>query len=141
MIQAISKTLALLLAVVAVGCAEGAGGGSDGYKTVEPAEAKKMVDADTSIVVLDVRTPEEFTSEETGHLERAILIPVGDLESRIGELERYRGRTIVTYCRSGSRSRRASEILARAGYTINMIDGGILEWKSVGLPTVAGGAQ
>jgi len=139
-IQALSKPLALLLAIVAVGCTEGARGG-DGYTTVGPTEAKKMIDADTSIVLLDVRTPEEFTSEETGHIERAMLIPVGDLEGRMGELEPYRGRTIVTYCRSGSRSSRASEILSRAGYTVYMIDGGILEWKSAGLPTVGEGAQ
>lgn len=77
---------------------------------ISSAEARRMVEAGARLV--DVRTPEEFA---TGHIPRAINIPVQDLERRIGELAE-KDRPIVVYCRSGARSSSAAKMLTSAGY-------------------------
>lgn len=62
--------------------------------------------------VIDVRTPEEYAS---GHLERAINIPVHELDKRLAEAG-PKDASIVVYCRSGQRSARAKKILNEAGF-------------------------
>ncbi len=100
----------------------------DTLQHVDAQQAKKIIDKDTSIVVLDVRTPQEFNSP-TGYLPRAINIPVQELESRLKELDKYRTRQLLVYCRSGNRSMRASEILQKQGFKLMHLDGGILKWN------------
>ncbi len=104
-------------------------------ENIAPMQADSLLRTDTTIVVLDVRTPGEFKSE-SGHLRAALLLPVQELEERISELEPYREKTIVTYCRSGVRSARAAAILSRHGYRVLNMTGGILEWNSDKLPVV-----
>ena len=106
---------------------------SSGTKSVTPREASAMLSRDTSIVVLDVRTPDEYRSE-TGHLPNALLIPVQELAS--AELENVKGRTILIYCRSGHRSLRAVEILSKRGYKTINLEGGILQWQRDSLEVV-----
>lgn len=102
---------------------------------ITPAETYKMVKEDTSVVLLDVRTPGEYASE-TGHLKGSLLIPVQELEQRIGELGSYKERTIIAYCRTGHRSAQATNLLNARGFkTINM-EGGILRWNEESLPVV-----
>jgi len=103
------------------------------YKTWSVQQAQTMLASDPAIVVLDVRTPQEFTSE-TGHLRNAKLIPVQELDSRLGELQQFKQRTVLVYCRSGSRSARASELLAKQGFTPVNMAGGIMEWNAANLP-------
>lgn len=98
-------------------------------KHVRAKQAKALLDKDTTIVVLDVRTPEEFKSL-TGHLPRAINIPVQELEQRWRELEKYRSREILVYCRSGNRSTRANGILHNNKFKLIHLDGGILQWNA-----------
>jgi rhodanese-related sulfurtransferase len=106
---------------------------SSGNMSVTPREASKMLLRDTSIVVLDVRTPDEYRSE-TGHLPNALLMPVQELAS--AELGNVKGRTILVYCRSGHRSLRAVEILSKRGYKTISIEGGILQWQRDSLEVV-----
>jgi rhodanese-related sulfurtransferase len=96
-------------------------------------ETHRRAASDSTVVLLDVRTPSEFSS---GHIENALLIPVQELEQRIGELEPYRGKTIIAYCRSGNRSGVAAGILGKHGYTAVNMEGGVLRWKKEGLPLV-----
>ncbi len=104
-------------------------------ENIAPLQADSLLRTDTTIVVLDVRTPGEFKSE-SGHLRAALLLPVQELEERLGELEPYREKTIVTYCRSGVRSARAAAILSHHGFRVLNMTGGILEWNSEKLPVV-----
>ncbi len=97
-----------------------------------------MLSRDTSIVVLDVRTPDEYRSE-TGHLPNALLMPVQELESRSDELGNVKERTILVYCRSGHRSLRAVKILSKRGYKTINLEGGILQWHSDSLEVVREG--
>lgn len=79
--------------------------------SVSGSDARRLVEAGALLV--DVRTPAEFGG---GHIAGAINIPVQELEPRMSEL-RDKGRPIVLYCRSGSRSATAARVLSGAGYT------------------------
>ena len=86
-----------------------------------------------NLIILDVR--EQFEYDES-HLVDAILIPRGEIDIRINELEPFRETEILVYCRSGSRSALASQNLAgNHNFTkiFNML-GGITEWIASGYP-------
>lgn len=102
---------------------------------ITPKEASALLSGDMSIVVLDVRTPEEYHGE-TGHLRNAILIPVQELKARFVELEKVRESTILVYCRSGHRSLHAVNILSKKGFKPINLEGGILQWQRDSLEVV-----
>ena len=88
-------------------------------------EAVKMMETETDYILLDVRTQAEF---EDGHIRGAICIPnesIGTAE--LAELP-DRDQLILVYCRSGNRSKQASEKLAALGYTNIVEFGGIIDW-------------
>jgi len=88
--------------------------------------------------ILDVREADEFTGP-LGHIDGAVLIPLGQLAARLEELAR--GRPIVAVCRAGSRSAQAVSILQQAGFSeIANLNGGMLRWRAEGYP-VEGGSQ
>ena len=77
-------------------------------------------------ILLDVRTKAEY---ESGYIPGAINIPLGDIDERVVSSLPDKSRMILVYCRSGNRSRQASDKLSRLGYT-NIIEiGGINSWK------------
>lgn len=81
---------------------------------------------DPSVLLLDVRT----TAERQSQLIRGSLhIPLQELPQRIGELEKYKNREVVCYCRSGNRSLVAAVRLRRLGFNAASLDGGIGEWE------------
>ncbi len=130
------RNLAILIFTATVLAAGAVFGGSDEPGSlITPAEAQKMIAKDSSIVLLDVRTPAEYNSE-TGHLANAHLIPVQELEGRVSELSKYKKHTIVVYCRTGHRSTAATEILLKHGYKALNMTGGITRWRSESLPVV-----
>ncbi len=106
-----------------------------GYETGTAEELREALAADTTLVLIDVRTPEEFRGE-LGHLPGALLIPLQDLEGRLPELEQYRGRKIVAYCRSGRRSGNAAGFLTERGFTVVNLEGGIVRWRELGYPII-----
>jgi rhodanese-related sulfurtransferase len=88
-----------------------------------------------NVVFLDVRTPAEFngTAEDKfGAIKNAINIPVQELQSRINELEKYKGKEIIVYCSHSHRSPRASYMLTQSGFknVTNML-GGMSVWKDL----------
>lgn len=136
-----SKKGAYRIALLIIGFAVTLGACSNSsaqeYKTVSVQTVDSLRHYDSSITILDVRTPEEYVSE-SGHLPKAKLIPVTELDSRIAELTPDKGKTIVVYCHSGRRSATASGMLASKGYHVLNMDGGITAWNSAGLPTEKG---
>ena len=95
------------------------------YKQITTEEAIIMMAEESDYIILDVRTPEEY---ESGHIKDAINIPneiIGDKE--IAELP-DKEQLIMIYCRSGNRSKQASEKLAELGYTNVVEFGGINTW-------------
>lgn len=104
-----------------------------GVADIDPRRAQSLVETKGALV-LDVREPQEFAA---GHVPDSVLIPLGQLNERVGELEPHRGQTIVVICHGGKRSATACERLARRGFSdIHNIAGGILAWRRAGLPEV-----
>jgi len=90
---------------------------------------------DDGLILLDVRTPEEWVQD--GHIEGATLLPVQQLEFE-AEKSLAKDAEIVIYCRSGNRSAVAANTLLAMGYT-NVSDiGGINDWKAAGYPVIYG---
>jgi rhodanese-related sulfurtransferase len=94
-------------------------------------ETHRRAGSDSTVVLLDVRTPSEFAA---GHIANSLLIPVQELEARIAELEPYRGKTVIAYCRSGNRSGVAAGILGKHGFSAVNMEGGMIQWKKENLP-------
>jgi rhodanese-related sulfurtransferase len=121
----------LLLASVAVPQAFAQTSGN--YENISVNEAYKMIKkARGNLVILDVRNHSEYN---LGHLYDAVLIPVYELEERISELQEHVNDPIIVYCKAGSRSQIACEILTTNGFTkvYNML-GGITAWMEAGYP-------
>lgn len=92
---------------------------------ITPQEAKERMDNEKGIILLDVRTKEEYME---GHIKDALLIPVDDLEQEAEENLKDKDAVIFVYCRSGNRSATAADMLAKLGYS-NVYDlGGIKYW-------------
>jgi len=97
---------------------------ANSYTKITPQEAQEMM-AQEGIIILDVRTEEEFAE---GHIPNAVLLPDTEVKQRAEELLPDKEQTILVYCRSGRRSALAAQELADMGYT-NVYDfGGILDW-------------
>ena len=95
------------------------------YKNISPEEAKKRLESENGIVLLDVRTQEEYDEK---HIPKSLLIPVDVIETEAAEKLKDKNATIFVYCRSGRRSITASEALVKMGYTKVYNLGGIIDW-------------
>lgn len=102
-----------------------------GIKEVNSSGAMQLINHKNA-VVLDVREPSEY---ESGHVLNAKLVPLGKLKDRIGELEKYKDRSMVVVCRSGNRSGTACFILGKHGFSqAYNLAGGMQAWKQANLP-------
>ena len=95
------------------------------YQQITAEEAKKIVDSGEEHIILDTREQDEFNE---GHIPGAILIPYTEIENKAEEMLPDKDAQILVYCRSGRRSKIASESLAKLGYTNVKEFGGIIEW-------------
>lgn len=98
--------------------------------TVNTLQATRLIN--DGAIVLDVREDKEYAA---GHLANSRHIPVGQLDSRAGELPA--GKPVVVVCASGSRSGRAAAALRKGGRAdVFCLDGGVSGWQQAGLPLV-----
>ena len=88
-------------------------------------EAKERMDSGDDIIILDVRTQDEY---EESHIPGAILIPNETIGTEMPEQLPDAGQEILVYCRSGNRSAQAAKKLVEAGYTQIYDFGGIMDW-------------
>ena len=95
------------------------------YLNISPEEAKVLMDTQEDYVILDVRTQEEF---DAGHIPGAILIPNTEIADRAEQELPNKDQLLLVYCRSGNRSKQASQILVELGYTNIREFGGINDW-------------
>jgi rhodanese-related sulfurtransferase len=93
-------------------------------------QLRDKMSADSSLILLDVRTPAELEDETLGHIDGVLNIPVQELESRISELEEYKNDEIYVICRSGKRSARATNILVTNGFNAINVEGGMLQYRA-----------
>lgn len=103
------------------------------FENLSPEEAYSILQKEeNSIVLIDVRTPEEVLSD--GKIPGSLLIPLDQLGQKVDMLKVYKNKKIFVYCRSGNRSVSASRFLSSVGFKVYNIRGGINEWKEKGLP-------
>ena len=96
------------------------------YEQISGEEAKRLMDTETDFIIVDARTEEEFNE---GHIEGAILIPEYEISERAEKELPNKDQLILVYCRSGRRSKIASQALADLGYTNVKEFGGIIDWQ------------
>lgn len=95
-----------------------------GFESITPEGLKEKIESGDDFMLLDVRTLVENAAQA---IEGSYLIPIHELPARIGELPKERD--IVVYCRIGNRSAYACMYLARLGYRVKNLDGGIRVWN------------
>ena len=98
---------------------------SSTYEQITAEQAKIIMDTEKDYVIIDARTEEEFAE---GHIENAILIPEYEIANRAEKELPDKEQLILVYCRSGRRSKIASEELVKLGYTNVKEFGGIIDW-------------
>ena len=128
----LATLVGLLLAMSVVGACTGTGAA---VTPVTPAEASVAINASDEVVVLDIRTPEEF---EAGVIEGAINIDFYEpsFASTLDALDK--DAEYVVYCRSGNRSGQARQTFESLGFTnVTEIEGGIVAWSTSGFPVTA----
>ena len=103
----------------------GSGNSSSSYQQVDAETAKKLMDTEDDYVILDARTQTEYDED---HIPGAILIPHDTVATAAEDAPPDKGQLILVYCRSGNRSKQASQTLVDLGYTNVVEFGGINSW-------------
>ena len=116
----------ILSALMLTSCAGTSNNKTNTYRQISMDEAVTMIAEKTGYIILDVRRPDEFAA---GHIPNAINVPNETIGTdEIPELPN-KDQLVMVYCRSGRRSKEASEKLVKLGYTNIVEFGGILDWK------------
>lgn len=134
-LKAVSFLTALLLLSGLFSCAQAEGDTTSAvtdapvqaveYEQISQQRAKELMDSETDYTIIDARTDEEF---KAGHIEGAVMIPEYEIKEKAEALIPDKDRLILVYCRSGRRSKIASEELVKLGYTNVKEFGGIIDW-------------
>lgn len=95
------------------------------YEQINAEQAKQIMDSESGYIIIDARTLEEFNE---GHIKGAILIPEYEISQRAESELLDKDQLILVYCRSGRRSKIASQALVDLGYTNVKEFGGIIDW-------------
>ena len=106
-----------------------------GRNQLTPTQATLLINREDAQVV-DVRETDEYVA---GHLPDARNIPLGSLDERVGELEKFKKTPLILVCQTGTRSGTACKKLQRLGFEkVQNLDGGIKAWAEAGLPLKKG---
>lgn len=115
----------LLTLFLLTGCIQNDQPESNPYRQVSSEEAAAMMEEETDYILLDVRTPEEY---EEKHITGAVNLPNETIKTEEITQLPDKEQLILVYCRSGNRSKQASQKLADLGYTNIVEFGGIKDW-------------
>ena len=97
-------------------------------------EATQRINSGKALV-LDVREAEQFAA---AHLRDARNIPLKQLATRVGELDKFKNKSVIVICQSGTQSGKAESVLKKAGFNeVFGLTGGIAAWQTQGLPTAS----
>ena len=100
-------------------------------KRASPQDVTMLINRSKATIV-DVRDAKEFA---TGSLPDAKNIPLAELDQRIGELDKFKSKSVVVVCQSGARASSAAAKLSTAGFAdVVNLEGGIAAWQKAGLP-------
>lgn len=122
----IRRLLPFILSIMLLSSCSAPSGSANSYRQISMDEAVEMMKKESGYIILDVRRPDEYAE---GHIPGAINVP----NEEIGTAEIYelpdKAQLILVYCRSGRRSKEASDKLVKLGYTNIVEFGGILDWN------------
>ena len=122
----IKRLFPFILSMMLLSSCGSTGGSANSYRQISMNEAVKMMKDEKNYIILDVRRPDEFAE---GHIPGAINVPNEEIGTAdIAKLPE-KSQLILVYCRSGRRSKEASEKLVKLGYTNIVEFGGILDYK------------
>lgn len=114
------KFLTVLLGLSLFGCSSKAN-----YHQIDGQSALDMMNNETDYIIIDVRTESEY---QQGHIKNAINIPNESIDESVSEILKDKDQLLLVYCRSGNRSKQASEKLAKLGYSNIYEFGGISDF-------------
>ena len=95
------------------------------YHQIDGQSALDMMNNETDYIIIDVRTESEY---QQGHIKNAINIPNESIDESVSEILTDKDQLLLVYCRSGNRSKQASEKLAKLGYSNIYEFGGISDF-------------
>ncbi|UCF63357.1 MAG: rhodanese-like domain-containing protein [bacterium] len=109
-------------------------GCSQSSQEISPEEVNRLRQNAEDIIIIDVRTPEEFTGE-LGHIPGAVLRPLQQIETWESEFSKDKGKKIIMVCRSGNRSGVSTQYFMDKGYeNVYNMSGGMRAWNKLTLP-------
>lgn len=126
------KILLSLLAANSLG-STGCSAQSDGIHILAPKDFIEQAKADTTSIILDVRTPGEYQEEHVAGAQHLDFLNSEAFDAGIKRLDNTH--TYYVYCRSGKRSHHACIKMQKQGFKVFDMEGGILNWKKLGMPT------
>lgn len=126
------KILLSLLTAISFGTT-GCSAQSDSIDTLAPQAFIKQAKADTTSIILDVRTPGEYKEEHLAGAQQLDFLNSEAFDAGIKLLDK--SHTYYVYCRSGKRSHNACIKMKKQGLKVFDMEGGILNWKKLEMPT------
>ena len=103
------------------------------FKLISPPEAISLINREDAVII-DTRNKAEF---KAGHISDAILIPFPEIKDSADKLNKYEGRPLLFYCKTGTRSDEACKILSKQGFDkLYALSGGIQSWEDANMPLV-----
>lgn len=126
------KILLSLLTAISFGTT-GCSAQSDGINVLSPKDFIEQAKADTTAIILDVRTPEEYKEEHLAGAQQLDFLNSEAFDAGIKQLDNTH--TYYVYCRSGKRSHNACIKMKKQGLKVFDMEGGILNRKKLGKPT------
>ena len=122
----IKRLLPFVISMMLLSSCTAPGGSANSYRQISMDEAVEMMKKESGYIILDVRRPDEYAE---GHIPGAINLPNESIGANDIPVLPDKAQLILVYCRSGRRSKEASEKLVRLGYTNIVEFGGIIDWK------------
>ena len=105
------------------------------FRKITPAVAYELMRDNPDMLVIDLRAPQEFQGD-TGHLRRAVNIPLDHLPYRLVEISAWREETLLVYCRRDSCEQEGMAVLVSSGFEhAILMEGGIDAWIENGFTT------
>jgi rhodanese-related sulfurtransferase len=102
------------------------------FTKLSPGAAVQLMNSNDDVVFLDVRESGETAN---GKITKSIQIPVGSVKERIAEIEKYKDKPVVVYCKTGTRSSVACNALTKNGFSnVYNLTGGIMSWQEAHMP-------
>lgn len=133
-LQKVSVFLVFLLIAGWTGCREETPE-SGAYLELQPQEVKRLMEQNGDVIIIDVRTPEEFVGP-LGHIPGAVLRPVKQIDDWVYEFSYEKDKRFIMVCRSGNRSRTAAKYFSRKGFqNVYNMKGGMRTWNELNFPT------